>query len=124
MNRKPSPNTSTQWRRYGRRAVVFPPRTIPIYVQNASLCLDAIFKHILNCSVRHRHHRSWFGARNSSAYISLHHPACTGTRKLHLVGWMSNNPWLDAFSHLIHSRWMLGEPTNSYKILLAQGFTR
>ncbi|KAL4920465.1 hypothetical protein BDW62DRAFT_208970 [Aspergillus aurantiobrunneus] len=37
---------------------------LPIYAQNASLCLDIIFKHILNCSIRHRYHGSWFAGRN------------------------------------------------------------
>ncbi|KAL4887386.1 hypothetical protein BJY04DRAFT_175796 [Aspergillus karnatakaensis] len=38
---------------------------LPIYVRNANICLEVIFKHIYNCSVRqHRHHGSWFGARN------------------------------------------------------------
>ncbi|KAL4761723.1 uncharacterized protein BDW70DRAFT_149773 [Aspergillus foveolatus] len=37
---------------------------LPIYIQHASQCLDTIFKHILNCSIKHRQHGSWFAARN------------------------------------------------------------
>lgn len=37
---------------------------LPIYIQHASQCLNTIFKHILNCSIKHRHHGSWFAARN------------------------------------------------------------
>lgn len=37
---------------------------MPIYAQNANLCLENIFKHIRNCCIRHRHHGSWFAGRN------------------------------------------------------------
>ncbi|BCS19306.1 uncharacterized protein APUU_12134A [Aspergillus puulaauensis] len=37
---------------------------MPIYAQNANLCLENIFKHIRNCFIRHRHHGSWFAGRN------------------------------------------------------------
>ncbi|KAL4751968.1 hypothetical protein BDW72DRAFT_212359 [Aspergillus terricola var. indicus] len=37
---------------------------LPTYIQHASKCLDSIFKHILNCSIKHRHHGSWFAGRN------------------------------------------------------------
>ncbi|KAL2830036.1 hypothetical protein BDW59DRAFT_29634 [Aspergillus cavernicola] len=35
-----------------------------IYVRNAGLCLDMIFKHIHICFIRHRHHGSWFAGRS------------------------------------------------------------
>jgi hypothetical protein len=37
---------------------------LPIYNQHASQCLNTISKHILNYSIKHRHHGSWFAARN------------------------------------------------------------
>ncbi|KAL4821228.1 hypothetical protein BDW67DRAFT_45996 [Aspergillus spinulosporus] len=37
---------------------------LPIYIQHASQCIDNIFKHILSCSIKHRHHGSWFAGRN------------------------------------------------------------
>ncbi|KAL5002212.1 hypothetical protein BDV10DRAFT_191786 [Aspergillus recurvatus] len=37
---------------------------LPLYTQHARQCLDIIFKRILNCSIKHRHHGSWFAGRN------------------------------------------------------------
>ncbi|KAL2860710.1 uncharacterized protein BJX67DRAFT_386398 [Aspergillus lucknowensis] len=37
---------------------------LPIYTQNACICLDFIVKYVQNCFIKHRHHGSWFAARN------------------------------------------------------------
>ncbi|KAL3460375.1 hypothetical protein BJX64DRAFT_300674 [Aspergillus heterothallicus] len=36
---------------------------LPVYAQNATICLDMVLKQVQHCFIRHRHHGSWLVAR-------------------------------------------------------------